>query len=86
MEILRYASQNEMLEIDYLKRVEVLITFLIEVDDQTKKEIEDAVLPRIGDFDDGEEFAIISSCGGMMFLGNTAGDQLVITKIISKIL
>ncbi|MGO4268883.1 hypothetical protein AB4Z22_03395 [Paenibacillus sp. TAF58] len=69
---------------DYSKGAEHLIKFNIDLEDATKREIEEAVFKQMAKILDGEEFAVIN--GQRCFHGIRQGDQFFITKAIGRLL
>jgi hypothetical protein len=81
--ILRYADRNGLPGIDYERRLDYLVVFNIEIDEELKQEIQSAIFDQMPTINEGEEFGIIR--GGSFFLGMREGDQFIISKVIRGI-
>ncbi|MCM3624327.1 hypothetical protein M4D70_19045 [Brevibacillus borstelensis] len=83
--VLINAKKQGLTVVDYKKRGGAsMISYKIDVSEEMKKEIEQAIEDKIDEIVNGEQFAAI--CDGKAILGKRSGEIVVIERIIEKIL
>ncbi|MFB6367166.1 hypothetical protein ACFCP7_24585 [Paenibacillus elgii] len=84
IELTRFAIVNKMREIDFSKKAEHLIKFKIQLDDATRRKVEEAIFHQMGLIQDQEDFVVI--IGQKCFCGVRQKDRFLIINVINRVL